>query len=185
MNKILLKEIGDQCKVLDFHTIKSTYLGEDQHGNKRFDTIYTQLGGLVYDLKYGNNKETVNKILELVKDELNEYKDIIDIIVPVPPSNKNRYYQPVFELVKVFSKYLNKEYNQNILRKISNTQAKDGKSVENMIKLEYNFDRKVNILLVDDLLYTGNTLKECCKVLKQNSNVEKIYCLVMTKRRRK
>ena len=185
MNKIIIKDIGDECKILDFHSIKSTYLGEDRFGNKRFDTIYTELGKLVYDLKYGNDKETVDKILELIKEELEVYRDKIDIIIPVPPSNKVRYYQPVFELVKTFARHLNKEYKLNILNKITSVQAKDGKSVENMIKLEYNFDRKVNVLLVDDLFNTGNTLRECYKVLKQDCNIEKVYCLVMTRRRRK
>ena len=87
--------------------------------------------------------------------------------------------------MKAFSNYMKKAYKLDILSKNSSNQAKDGKSVENTISLEYNFNRKVNLLLIDDLFYTGNTLKECCRVLKQDKNVENIYCLVMTRRRRK
>ena len=56
-----------------------------------------------------------------------------------------------------------------------------GKSVANTIKMNYNLDKKVNILLVDDLYSSGMTMKECCKVLKQDKNVNKIYCLAMTR----
>ena len=185
METIVDFEIGNGCVIMDRHTIKSIYLGENQYGYKEFDNEYTQLGELVNALKYKNRKSAASEIVNLIKEQLDDYIDKVDLIIPVPPSNKIRLFQPVNEIVKAFAEYLEKDYKLDLLYKINNEQAKDGKNIANTIKKNYNLDRKVNILLVDDLYRTGNTLRECCKVLKQDENVNNIYCLVMTRTKNK
>ena len=80
IDKTFEKDIGDGCEILDYHTVKSSYIGEDKYGNKKFNTIYTELGNLIYNLKYGNDRNTVRKIVLLFKNDLERYKEKIDTI---------------------------------------------------------------------------------------------------------
>lgn len=99
----------------------------------------------------------------------------------MPPSNKKRKYQPVFELSKEIAKYLDKKCMIDILTKSNNFQVKDGYNIYGAIKQNKKIESKSNILVVDDLYSTGMTLNEVCKILKKDSNVNKIYCLAITK----
>lgn len=121
--------------------------------------------------------------MDLIKDILDRWnlKEKIDIIIPVPPSNKTREYQPVFEISKEIAKYLGKECKVDVLSKESNLQVKDGYNINGMIKQNKNIENEANILIIDDLYSTGATLNEVCKVLRNDNNVKKLYCLVMTK----
>lgn len=108
-------------------------------------------------------------------------KEKIDVVIPAPPSNKVREYQPVFEIAKEIAKYLNKECKLDILLKESNLQVKDGHNVSGMIKQTKKLEKQSNILIIDDLYSTGATLNETCKILRKDGNVKKIYCLAMTR----
>lgn len=44
---------------LGLHTLSSKYLGEDEFGHKHFDTIRTEIGELVYQLKYKKDNSVV------------------------------------------------------------------------------------------------------------------------------
>ena len=121
--------------------------------------------------------------MDLIKDILDRWnlKEKIDIIIPVPPSNKTREYQPVFEIAKEIAKYLGKECKVDVLSKESNLQVKDGYNINGMIKQNKNIENEANILIIDDLYSTGATLNEVCKVLRNDNNVKNLYCLAMTK----
>lgn len=121
--------------------------------------------------------------MDLIKDMLDKWnlKEKIDIVIPVPPSNKTREYQPIFEIVKEIAKYLGKEYKLDVLSKESNLQVKDGYNITGMIKQNKEIENKVNILVIDDLYSIGENLNEVCKVLRNDKNVKNIYYLAMTK----
>lgn len=168
------------------HMLKSVFLGYDENGNEKFENTRTELGELIYRFKYQNDKNCLSKIMDIVKNILDEWriKDKIDIVIPVPPSNKKRKYQPVFEIAKEISKYLNKNCDFKVLSKNSELQVKDGYSVKDKIIQNKSINRPSNILLIDDLYSTGETLNEVCRVLKKDKNVKNIYCLVITKTKR-
>ncbi|WP_306259177.1 hypothetical protein [Pararhizobium sp. IMCC21322] len=71
----------------DLHTLASTYLGTDEFGHDRWDTTRSEMGELVYQLKYQNDKSVVPKIIELLKPigKIEQF----DAIIPVP-SSKDR-----------------------------------------------------------------------------------------------
>lgn len=121
--------------------------------------------------------------MEMIKDVLDKWKlkEKIDVVIPVPPSNKKRIYQPVFEIAKEIAKYLNKECVIDMLSKESELQIKDGYSVNGMIIKNKKVENKKSILVIDDLFSTGATLNEVCRVLKTDDNIDKIYCLALTK----
>ncbi len=173
----------DEGVVLDNHMLKSVFLGYNENGKEKFENTRTEIGELIYKFKYQKDKSSLSKIIDLVKDILEKWnlKEKVDIIIPVPPSNKTRDYQPVFEIAREIAKVLDKECKTDILSKESNLQVKDGYNISGTIKQNKKLERKTNILIIDDLYSTGATLNEVCKTLKQDKNVGKIYCLVMTK----
>ena len=183
MKTINIPGIWDECSILDAHIKSSVLIGENQWGYNEFNNKRTELGELVYRLKYRADRTATIEIVKLIEEYLNYYENKVNLLIPVPPSNKSRKFQPVYQLTKAFAEYLEKDYKLDLLDKIGSEQAKDGKDIANTIKKKYNLEKKTNVLLIDDLLGTGNTLKECCKVLRMDENIEKIYCLVMTRTR--
>lgn len=173
----------DEGIVLDKHMLKSVFLGYDENGKEKFENTRSEIGELIYRFKYKNEKSCLPKILNLIIEILNKWslKEKVDIIIPVPPSNKKRKYQPVFEIAKAISNVLGKECKTNILSKRNNLQVKDGYNIKGNIKQNKQLEEKVNILVIDDLYSTGSTLNEVCRILKNDKNAGKIYCLVMTK----
>ena len=173
----------DEGIVLDNHMLKSVFLGYDENGKEKFENTRTEIGELIYKFKYQKDKSCLPQILDLIKDILNKWnlKQKIDVVIAVPPSNKTREYQPVFEIAKEIAKYLGKECKLDVLSKESNLQVKDGYNISGMIRKNKNIDNEVNILVIDDLYSTGATLNEVCKVLKNVKNVKTIYCLAITK----
>ena len=183
LNPVRIYGAWDEGVVLDNHMLKSVFLGYDESGKEKFENTRTEIGELIYKFKYQKDKECLTKILELLEDILEKWnlKNKIDIVIPVPPSNKTRDYQPVFEIAREIAKVLEKECKTDILSKESNLQVKDGYNISGTIKQNKQIERKTNILIIDDLYSTGATLNEVCKVLRKDENVRKIYCLVMTK----
>lgn len=186
LNPVRIYGTWDEGIVLDNHMLKSIFLGYDENGKEKFENKRTQIGELIYQFKYQKDRKSLSKLINLVQEVLEKWKlkEKIDIVIPVPPSNKKREYQPVFEIAKEIAKCLNKECKIDILSKESNLQVKDGYNVAGRIKQIKKLGQISNILIVDDLYSTGATLNEICKILKKDNNIKKIYCLVMTRTKR-
>ena len=177
----------DDGYALDNHMLSSEFLGYDENGKEKFNNTRTQVGELVYQIKYNHNKEKLNELLNMMKSFLDSWKikDKTDLIISAPPSKQNRSHQPVFEIANIIGSYLEKSVDNAILVKNTNLQAKDGHTnIDGVIVKNKTFDRPVSILLVDDLYSTGATLNEAAKILKNDENVNNIYVLAMTKTRR-
>lgn len=174
---------------MDYHTLYSIYLGENQWGHKQFDTTHTAIGKLVYELKYRNDQSKVDEIINLISPFLDKWKikDKVDFIIPVPPSAK-RTTQPVYEISVKIGEYLDKQVLSSFLQKDSPVQSKDlseqKKEISGTITRRKRFKRSVDILIIDDLFETGRTLNEVVQVLKTDINIKNIYVLTMTKTRR-
>lgn len=130
-------------------------------------------------------------IITLISPFLNNWgiSDKIDLIMPIPPSKKERVFQPVIEISTRISRYLNKPILLDIIQKSSTIQSKDLDSAEKSqiagsITMRRTLKRQANILLIDDLYQTGETLSETVSVLKSDPSVKDIYVLTMTKTRR-
>ena len=100
----------------------------------------------------------------------------IDLIVPVPDTSK-----PVaLEL----SKYLDKPYHEAITKNryvnrtfIMNTQNKRQKNIKRKLNVINHLVKNKNILIVDDSIVRGNTIKHIVNLLKEN-NVNRIYIAI-------
>lgn len=52
---------------LDIHTISSEYIGDNEYGYPQYDTIRTDLGELLYQIKYTHNYSKINVITRLIE----------------------------------------------------------------------------------------------------------------------
>jgi len=111
-----------------------------------------------------------------------------DAIIPVPshPLRKlRRFYHPT----DIIAKHISREFNIDIdysLKRIryTNFQSKvDRNHRKQNIYNAFRYDSDIkykNVLLIDDILTTGNTINECCRVLKSN-DIKRIDVYVLTK----
>lgn len=192
------KIIGDWDEgfVLDFHTISSTFVGYDEFGHEVFDTKRSELGELLYKLKYRADKSGLNDILDCVIEFLQEKWKIVDslnLIVPMPPSNTGRPSQPVIDLARGISSRTGIGLSKDALVKIKETtQLKNVHNYQerfdilrDAFKTKKSVTAGKTLLLLDDLYRSGATLNVVSGVLRQQGNVKTIYVLALTKTRSK
>jgi len=179
---------------LDIHTESSEYLGVDDYGHKQFDSIRSEIGEALYQLKYQKDLSFINMLTEVSANAINELilteGNTLDCIIPVPPSNTYRKKQPVFQVAKGIAEILKISYDDNLLIKITHTTQMKNVSVEERPEklkntflvqgtdLEYD-----NILLFDDLYQSGSTAAECVNALRFKKESVNIFLITMTKTR--
>ncbi len=114
-----------------------------------------------------------------------------DIIIPVPIHRKRknkRGYNQTELIASVLSEKIEKELVLDVLEKNKNTRPQstlNGKQREENSKNVYILKNKEKIqnkkiILLDDIYTTGNTVNECCKILK-NAQPKKIGVLCIAK----
>lgn len=191
INPIRLVGIWKEGYALDYHSIASGFIGIDEWGHNRFQTTRSYLGELLYQFKYNQDREKLAEIISLITQFISRWNAIkeVDVVLPVPPSNRNRTFQPVFELSKQIADYLRVPSYNDILEKTNAAQAKnlnkfDKSEISGSIVRKKRFLKLVNILVVDDLYSSGATLHETVRVLKTDENVKNVYVLTITKTRR-
>ena len=172
---------------LEIHTIKST-LKEDGS----FETLRTEFGEMLYQLKYNFDKSVIDKIAVKCADTINNLFADIDAIIPSPPSNLNRPFQPVYELAKRISELTDIKLDINYVSKLPTEQIKsltesDDRNLvlERAISIKDDRYRNKNILLFDDLFRSGDTLNIIAKKLKNEGGINSIKALCVTKTRTK
>ncbi len=173
----------------DLHTVSSTHLGVDEWGHDRFENTRSEMGELVYQLKYRQDKSALVKIVALL-DAIKGIENF-DYLVPIPPTNKKRSFQPVELItlalgerrkVKVWTNLLTNEGDEE-LKGISDPVERLQR-LQAAIKLApgTNVTGK-QILLVDDLYRSGTTLRVATDLLYGTGKAAKVSVLAMTKTR--
>jgi predicted amidophosphoribosyltransferase len=174
----------------DLHTLKSEYLGQDEFGHNKYNNTRSEMGELVYQLKYKHDTTVVNKIVDLL--ESIKGLDKINVIVPIPPSNTNRQNQPVFSIATEFGKRFGITVYLDVLEKLKGSQELKGitnpkerqKVLNKTMKIAKYYDLSgKNVLLIDDLYRSGATLKTATNLLYSEVDVKNVYVLTMTKTR--
>lgn len=175
----------------DVHTLSSTYLGADEQGRDHWDTTRTEMGELLYQLKYQQTPQVIPKIIAL----LDKIKGIntLDAIIPAPSSNRIRQLQPVEQValalgekvgVPVFCDILAKEPGSIELKNITDASTR-AEVLRKQIKI-HNAQRLegLNVLLMDDLYRSGATLQVSTELLYK-AGCRKVNVLTLTKTRSK
>lgn len=174
----------------DLHTLSSEYLGQDANGRDRYNNTRSEMGELVYQLKYQHDESVVKRIVDLL-ESISAFKKI-DIVVPIPPSNKHRAHQPVYSVATEFATRLGLSVYLDVLDKSKGSQelkAIEGtkeriKELKKTMEIVNTYDISgKNILLLDDLYRSGSTLNVATELLYSEANVKDVYVLTMTKTR--
>jgi predicted amidophosphoribosyltransferase len=177
---------------LDVHTTSSTYIGDDEYGHPQFDTRRSEIGELLYRLKYGNDKSVITVITETASDFVRKQKWLIDLVIPVPPSRGGRTFQPVNALAKALADQLDISFCPGCVVKVKDTPELKGvyDLDKRLVLLEGAFAiarTKVaskTVLVFDDLYRSGATLSSVCEVLSKQGGVKSVYALTLTMTRR-
>ncbi len=123
---------------------------------------------LIYSYKYNRKKIMAKLIAELIKDEFYYVlrREKIDVIVSVPVSRKRkseRGYNQVDEILNCL------EVNYVQIERVKNTkkmaeildEEERNRNIKGAFKISENIDfRNKNILILDDIVTTGATLRE-------------------------
>jgi len=115
----------------------------------------------------------------------------VDFIIPVPPSNLNRTFQPVYRIVEELSKSSSVPFLKDVIYK---TNIEELKSITNpaqreavlrdSLKLNSQIDIENRIiLLIDDVYRSGATVRAVTDLLYNQAKVKSVYLLTMTKTR--
>ena len=172
--------------VLDLHTISSTWTGDPYH----YDTKRTELGDRVYGLKYGGATHALADIVDTAESFVKDWRPEIECLVPAPPS-RNRSSQPVVELAKELAKRLGLPvYEDALLKKDETPQTKNIREWANREKLLGKaiqagaaIVRGKSVLLIDDLIQSGSTLRRSAEVLLRDGGAQAVYALALTRAR--
>jgi competence protein ComFC len=176
---------------LDVHTTSSELVGHDEYGHPQFASKRSELGELLYRLKFRRDKSVIAEIAEVVTTFAESYLPKVDLIIPVPPSTP-RTEQPVILLVRVIGERLGIPVSEDCVWKIRETsQLKNVFDFDERFQLldgAFETDPSIveakTILLFDDLYRSGATLNAVTSLLYDQGGALDVLALALTRTRR-
>lgn len=172
---------------IEIHTIKSSLLADG-----RFETTRTELGELLFRLKYKFDRSTIEEIATQCSKAIQSAYSNIDVIIPAPPSNLERPFQPVYEVAKRIGELTKTPIDLNYVVKLQTEQIKSLNNQEDRnIVLERSISiideryKNKNVLMFDDLYRSGDTLNAISRKLLIQGKVNIVQVLCITKTRTK
>ncbi len=174
---------------LDVHTLSSIPLGSNEFGHMQFDTKRSELGELLYRLKYGGDQSVVAEIADAAAEFIGSWKVEVDIIVPVPPSNP-RTVQPVMVLAKALSERLQIPLADCVKRTREAPQLKNVYDTDQRLQLlnglhevDPSATQGKRIMLFDDLYRSGATMNVIAEALSDPGKAAEVVALTITQTR--
>lgn len=142
----------------------------------------------VLDFKFRGRKRGARCFALYIANAVKEcYKnDCIDYITAVPLTRKQkrkRGFNQAEELGRALSRILEIPYMECLVKikdnQLQHTLSKNerAKNVKGVYKIADKEINNLNLLLVDDIVTTGCTLEECCKILKKSGC--KVLCCTL------
>jgi competence protein ComFC len=175
---------------LDVHTISSTHLGINEAGHDVFDTKRSELGELLYRLKYRGDETAAKEIVEAASKFLAAHRAKFDLIVPVPPSGV-RALQPVMKLATGVGAALDVPVIQCVTTVREATQLKgviDPERRKELLDGLHTVDAThtvgKNVLLFDDLYRSGSTMNVISNLLMTSGQAAGVRAFAITRTRR-
>ena len=174
---------------LDIHTISSTYMGLNEFGHDVFDSKRSELGELLYRMKYREDLSVAGEIVAAAVAFLQRIRSKFDVLVPIPPSGSRRV-QPVLILANDIGKKLGVPVADCVSVTRHATQLKgvvDLDKRKELLEGLYAVDRAEtrgrSVLLFDDLYRSGATMKAVTELLMTEGKAESVRVLAITKTR--
>jgi len=175
---------------LDLHTTSSGLAGRDGYGHPQFASKRSELGELLYRLKFRGDKSVVSEIAEVVGTFAESYLPKMDLIVPVPPSTPRKE-QPVILLANAIGDRIDIPVFEDCVWKVRETsQLKNVFDFDERSRLldgAFEIDRSVakgkTVLLFDDLYRSGATLNAVNSLLYDRGGAKDVLALALTRTR--
>jgi competence protein ComFC len=176
--------------VLDYHTLGSTYLGDDQYGHPMFDTKRSEIGELLYRLKYHSDKAVVDELVDTAASFVRSWNPGSTILVPVPPS-RARSEQPVHLIAERLGTKIGIPVHLSGVARVKETpELKNVYGYEERLRLlegthrvEASIVRGHKVLLFDDLYRSGATMNAITVALYDEGAVADVCALALTQTR--
>jgi competence protein ComFC len=175
---------------LDVHTTSAEFLGYDLDGRAQFDTVRSEIGEALYQLKYRGDRSSSIVLAAVAGKFIRSRGLAIEVVVPVPPS-KVRPFQPLIAVARHLARELQAECDVRSLRKVKETP--ELKSIEEMAEREVALrdafevrgdslaDR--HVLLLDDLYRSGASMREAARTLRSQGRIASLTVMALTRTR--
>lgn len=191
--KSLIKRVSFRCKRCGCPLSIETEICKNCLTAHHFDNLYIPflyvgaIRTVLKKVKFRYNYKGYKLISELVKKNL-LLKDRYDIITAVPSTflrRFRRFIHPAEYIALILSDIYKIPYELVLKRKRHTNYQWRLRKKDRFENVKGAFSPKrelfdLKILLVDDIMTTGATLNECCKVLK-DAGAKKVDCYVLSK----
>jgi predicted amidophosphoribosyltransferase len=172
---------------LDKHTVSSIFLGNNEHGHAEFETTRSDVGELLYRLKYRHDRAAIEPLAETAANFLRNNMELpIDLIIPAPPSTP-RAIQPVKVVAEILANRLGIPISAGLKKNWKRGQLKDVKDYDKrreMLVGAFSVHTRTtagkNVLLFDDVFGSGATTSYITETLKRQGEAEAVYLLTLT-----
>src|SRR5256885_1779162 len=105
---------------LDLHTIHSIpYV--DEYGNPQFETVRTEVGELLYRLKYRSEAAAIRPLVDTAETFIRDLGIAFSAIVPVPATKPYRKIQPVIRLASELAPRFHVPVTRNAVHRVTET----------------------------------------------------------------
>lgn len=175
---------------LDVHSTGSEFLGYDEYGHEQFDTKRTDVGELLYRVKYKGDEAALTELADVMAEFVKSKGVPSEIIVPVPPTRVRRV-QPLAKIVVALGQRLRIPVISTAVKKSGGAELKNlhgfeerRKVLENAISVDPRQVAGKRILLVDDLVRSGATIAAVAEQLTA-AGARAVYVLAATQTRRR
>lgn len=171
-------------RVLDLHSTGSEFLGYDEYGHEQFDTRRTEVGELLYRLKYRNDATALEEIGTVAEKFIRSWRIKFDVIVPAPPTRTRRV-QPLHQIagelgrrfqvpvVKAVAKNAAGAAELKDLREFHERQA----VLQGALTVNARAVAGKRVLLLDDLIRSGATLGAVAAALTRRERLSSLHSL--------
>jgi predicted amidophosphoribosyltransferase len=176
--------------VLDLHSTGSTYIGDNEFGHPQFETHRTEIGELLFRLKYRSDETALMGLVEAASSFIRKWAVRPSIIIPVPPTRAYRKLQPVTRLAEELGARLKIPVAHDAIRKQKQfselKNVYDGeerrKLLEGAFVVNASRVKGHRVLLMDDLYRSGATMNAIGEVLL-NSGASAVFAFAFTQTR--
>lgn len=176
--------------VLDYHSLGSTYLGDDEYGHPMFDTKRSDVGELLYRLKYRSDGSVLEDLVDTASGFIRSWNPGVNILIPVPPS-RARSQQPVHLISEALGRKMGIRVEPSAVWRVK--EAPELKNVydyderlrllEGAHRIEVSVVKGQRVLLFDDLYRSGATMNAITTALYDEGAVLDVYALAITRTR--